>query len=616
MRTNVLLSLVVASFAASLHAQSPQPKMGAPLSGLTPTELTRFNNGRADFTRVIQVNEGLGPIFNQTSCASCHNNPIGGPGSIKVFRFGFDDGKNGFDPLLALGGTLLQGQTINIAASEVIPPEANIIAQRVTPSALGLGLIEAIPDAAIAARETTPPSPTVSGRVHWVHELENPTGPLRAGRMGWKAQLATSLSFSADATQNELGLTNRLLPTENAPNGNVALLNQYDTVADPEDGPNAQGLHFIDRIDDFQRFLAAPPQTPRTGMTGEALFNQVGCVHCHSTSYTTSNDPGLEPALRNKAIKPYSDFLLHDMGTAADFIADGDAGIQEMRTPTLWGVRNRNPLWHDGRVTGGTLQARILGPAGVIAQHNAFGSESVPSATAFLALSSADQLRVVAFLDSLGRAEFDGNGDNVRDRLDLPGFLQAQAAGATNPDLPSAVYDYDQNGFVNGQDLAVFGALYEEDCNGNGIPDLQDVLSGFSSDANANLVADECEFCQPNLGFSGAGTLAMRICGDNLTLANSRSTFEVSGGPANALTLVAIGIGSNPTPIIGAEILVPMMPLAALVDFLVTDANGRIRLPVLGGGNLPVSSWVFQAAAFDGVTWDFSNALQVDVGGF
>lgn len=616
MRTNVLLSLVVASFATSLNAQSPQPKMGAPLHGLSPTELVRFQNGRNDFTRVFQTADGLGPIFNRTNCASCHNNPVGGPGSIKVFRFGFDDGKNGFDPLTALGGTLLQGQTINIAASEVIPPEANVIAQRVTPSALGLGLIEAIPDAAIAARATNPPSPTVSGRVHWVHALENPTGPLRAGRLGWKAQLPTSLSFSADATQNELGITNRLLPTENAPNGNVALLTQFDTVADPEDGPNAQGLHFIDRIDDFQRFLAAPPQTPRSGMTGEVLFNQVGCANCHSTSYTTSNDPGLESALRNKVIKPYSDFLLHDMGTAADFIADGDAGTQEMRTPPLWGLRTRNPLWHDGRVTGGTLQARILGPGGVIDQHNAFGSEAVPSAIAFQALSSADQLQVVAFLDSLGRAEFDGNGDNVRDRLDLPGFLQAFAAGATNPNLPSAVYDFDQNGLVNNADLVAFGAAYEEDCNGNGIPDLQDVISGFSADSNANLVADECEFCQPNLGFPGAGTLTMRICGDQLTLANSRGTFELNGGPANALTLVAIGIGSNPTPIIGAEILVPMMPLAALVDFLTTDAQGRLRVPVFGGSNLPVSSWVFQAASFTGTTWDFSNALQVDVGGF
>lgn len=615
MRSHVLTSLVAATFAASLFAQSPQPKMGAPLSGLNPAQLARFQAGRADFSQVFNVGMGLGPIFNQSSCASCHNNPIGGPGSIKVFRFGYDDGAT-FDPLDALGGTLLQGQTINIACAESIPAQANVVAQRVTPSALGLGLIESIPDAAIAANETNPPSPNVSGRVRWVHPLESPTGPLRAGRMGWKAQVATVLTFSGDATSNELGITNRLLPVENAPNGNVALVNAFDTVADPEDGPDGQGLHFIDRITDFQRYLAAPPQTPRTGMSGEAIFNAVGCASCHVTSYTTSNDPLLEPALRNKPIKPYSDFLLHDMGLAADFIGDGDATIYELRTPALWGVRSRNPLWHDGRVTGGTLQTRILGPGGIIDLHNELASEAGPSAAAFLALSSADKLKVVAFLDSLGRAEFDGNGDNVRDRLDLPGFLQARAVGTTSPDLPSAVYDYDQNGVVDNQDLLVFGAIYEEDCNGNGISDLQDVLSGFSADSNGNLVADECEFCQPNLGFAGAGTLALRICGDNLTLANSRGTFDLSNGPANALTLVAISATSNPIPIIGAETLVPSLPLAALVDFLVTDATGRIRLPVFGGATLPISTWVFQAAAFDGANWDFSNALQVNVGGF
>ena len=590
--------------------------MGQPLSGLAPAELTRFQNGRADFTRVFTAADGLGPIFNQTSCASCHNNPIGGPGSIKVFRFGFDDGKSGFDPLTALGGTLLQGQTINIAASEVIPPQANIIAQRVTPSALGLGLIEAIPDADIAARETSPPSPTVSGRVHWVHELENLAGPLRAGRMGWKAQLPTSLSFSADATQNELGFSNRLLPFDNAPNGNAALLAAYDTVADPEDGPNGAGLHFIDRIDDFQRFLAAPPQTPRSGMSGEAIFNAVGCVHCHASTYTTSNDPLLEPALRNKVIRPYSDFLLHDMGTAADFIADGDAGTQEMRTPSLWGMRTRNPMWHDGRVTGGTLQARMLNAGGVIAQHNAFGSESVPSALAFLALSGADQLKVVAFLDSLGRAEFDGNGDGLRNRQDLPSFLQAYGVGSTTADGPGAVHDFDQNGFVNNADLAVFAQVFEEDCNGNGTSDLQDVLSGYSADSNFNLVADECEFCQSNLGFAGVGALTLSICGDDLTLANSRATFQLRGGLPNTLALVAISSVANPLPFSGTETIVPLQPFGFLVDFLFTDAAGNLRVPLIGGDIPPIGTLIFQAGMFDGSTWDLSNAVSASIGGF
>jgi CxxC motif-containing protein (DUF1111 family) len=61
------------------------------------------------------------------------------------------------------------------------------------------------------------------------------------GRFGWKAQQATLLSFSGDAYLNEMGITNRLFPVENAPNGNAQLLSQYDTVADPEDTLDAQG---------------------------------------------------------------------------------------------------------------------------------------------------------------------------------------------------------------------------------------------------------------------------------------------------------------------------------------------------------------------------------------
>jgi len=611
MRFVVLSSLLVGLLPASLLAQTPQPKMGAPLEGLTPTQLARFQAGRVDFTRVFAVGDGLGPIFNQTSCASCHNNPIGGPGSIKVFRFGADDGET-FDPLAALGGTLLQGQAINIAVSEVIPPEATIVAPRVTPSTLGLGLIEAIPDAAIAARETSPPSPNVSGRVHWVTPLEGPAA-LRVGRMGWKAQIATVLSFSGDAAQNELGVTNRLLPFENAPNGNVALVNAFDTVADPEDGPDGQGLHLIDRLTDFQRYLAAPPQTPRSGMTGEALFNAVGCADCHVASFTTSNDPSLESAIRNKVVKPYSDFLLHEMGLAADFIADGDASVQEIRTPPLWGVRSRNPLWHDGRVTGGTLLTRMLGPGGVIELHEALGSEAAPSATAFFNLSAADQLRVVDFLDSLGRAEFDGNGDNVRNRLDLPGIIQAATAGTVTADSPGAVYDFDQNGIVDNFDLYQLSLVYEEDCNGNGINDLQDLISGFSQDANNNLVADECEFCQVDLGFAGGGTLALSICGDDLSQPGARATAMVRNGPPNTAALVAISFSANPTPIIGAEILVPALPLYDLASLFATDSMGRANLFLGSGSSGARTTFVVQVLMFDGVDWDLSNAVEIDL---
>jgi hypothetical protein len=621
MSTNSRLHLAAAAALAAcqLYAQTPQPKAGRPLNGLTAQQLARFQAGRQDFTRVMTVQDGLGPIFNQTSCASCHNNPVGGPGSITVTRFGFTDGKGNFDPLTALGGSLLQQGAINPACSETVPAAANTTATRVTTSSLGIGLIEAIPDAAIAARELAPPSASVSGRVHWVHQLENPTGPLRAGRFGWKSQLATVLSFSGDAAQNELGLTNRLLPTENAPNGSAALLQQFDTRPDPEAQPDpATGRDLIDRLTDYQRYLAAPPQTPRSGMTGEALFVAVGCADCHAAAYTTSGDPALEPALRNQAIRPYSDFLLHDMGTAADFIPDGDASGQEIRTPPLWGVRTKDPLWHDGRVAGGTLQTRILGPNGVIFQHAAFGSESAASAAAFNNLSTAQKQQVVAFLDSLGRLEFDANGDGARNALDLPAFLAARA-GAGGPytaDQPQAVFDFNQDGFVGQADLDAFAQVFEGDCNGNAGNDLLDVVSGASADANENLVPDECENCQPDLGFAGAGTFALRLCGDTLGAFGARATFELSGGPANGLVLVAIGVASNPTPVSLTEVLVPLLPLHTLVTSLQLDANGRVRVPVVGAGNPPTQTWFFQGATFGPIGWDLSNAIQVTVGTF
>lgn len=617
MRSIDLSFLVVTAVASSLAAQSPQPKMGAPLSGLTPLQQQRFQAGRNDFTHVFAPNEGLGPIFNQNACSTCHNNPIGGPGSITVTRFGFTDGKGNFDPLEAVGGSLLQALAIDVACQEVVPAAANTTAVRVTTSSLGLGLIEAIPDAAIASREANPPSANVSGRVHWVQPLESPTGPLRAGRFGWKAQVATVLTFSGDAAMNELGFTNRLAPTENAPNGNTTLLQAWDTVADPEDHADANGLDFIDRVTHFQRYLAAPPQTPRSGMSGEAIFHAVGCADCHVASFTTSNDPALEPALRNKTIRPYSDFLLHDMGIAADFIEQGPGTAQELRTPPLWGVRNRDPLWHDGRVVGGTLQSRILGPGGIISQHAAFGSESAPSAAAFNALSAADKQKVVDFLDSLGRAEFDWNGDNVRDQADLAAFRTAYAGtgGPWSPNSPQAVFDFNQDGYVTQVDLMMFAQVYEGDCNNNAVSDLLDVLNGTSADANQNLIPDECEFCQGNLGFAGAGTLAMSICGDPLTTSGARGTFELTGGPAFAPVLVAIGVAANPYLITATEYLVPLEPLAALVTLFGTDGSGKLRVPVQGGPGQQYT-WVFQAAVFTGSAFDLSNALSVTVGAF
>lgn len=438
-----------------------QPRNGDPLLGLTPDQLQRFEAGKTLFNTGLSGAQGLGPIFNQDSCASCHSNPIGGAGSILVTRFGFNDPKGGgFDPLSALGGSLLQQSTISTPCAETIPAQANVTANRVTPTILGFGLVESILDSVIQAREFLPP-PGVSGRAHIVEALEAPGVP-RVGRFGWKAQVPTLLTFSGDASLNEMGLTNRLVGTENAPNGDLVLLASCDTVPDPEDGPDAEGFDFIDRVTDFQRFLAPPPQTPRSGMSGEPIFNSIACSNCHTPSFTTMDDVALEDALRARVIRPYSDFLLHDMGQNADFIVQGDAGESEIRTPTLWGLRYRDPIWHDGRVAGGSFDSRVRT---AILLHDSLGSESTLSAQAFGALSVPDQDAMIAFLDSLGRVEFDHDGDNdvdLDDHVTFEGCFSGPGAFYT-PDDPCSISDADRDGDVDDDDLQLFNMAVDAD---------------------------------------------------------------------------------------------------------------------------------------------------------
>ncbi|MCH7814401.1 MAG: hypothetical protein IID40_10325, partial [Planctomycetes bacterium] len=156
-----------------------------------------------------------------------------------------------------------------------------------------------------------------------------------------------------------------------------------------------------------------------------------------------------EVVLSNQVIKPYSDCLLHDMGTLGDGIEQGGAGVTEMRSALLWGLRVRDAMLHDGRVAGGTFAARI---AQVITLHGSTGSEATAAAAAFEALSLGEQDALVAFLDSLGRAEFDQDGDGDIDLVDADAFfncLTGPDAGAYTADDPCAISDVDQDADVD-----------------------------------------------------------------------------------------------------------------------------------------------------------------------
>ena len=486
-----------------------QPRMGDAISGLDAAYTARFEAGAQLYNTSLIAEDGLGPIFNKQSCANCHNNPVGGHGSQTVIRFGMEDKKEGFIELEEYGGSLLQVSGIDLACAEELPPMANIVADRLTIGMLGYGLVEAIADADLLALESS--GPGVSGRANIVPLLEDPT-TTRVGRFGWKSQLATILSFSGDAAREEMGLTNRLIPTENDPNGILPpAISECDTVPDPEDGPDAEGFHFIDRVSDFQRFLAAPPQTPRSGMRGEQLFNQVGCAQCHNASFTTANDPSLEPFLRNKTIRPYSNFLLHNMGLASDFIAQAGAGQYEMRTPPLWGLRTRRPMWHDGRISEGTFTDLITD---AIAEHDALLSEGVASAQAYDALSAQDKTDVIAFLGSMGRAEFDMNADESVDLFDLPsvtGCFNGDGTDQYDADSPCAIADIDQDGDVDETDASWFaqalGAPFDTaDCDGDGVLDIVAIASGSAADVDGDGVPDACSICPGDFDGDGAVT--------------------------------------------------------------------------------------------------------------
>ena len=376
-------------------AQAPQraapggaPQFGEPLAGLSTDELAAFTGGRDEFEAVETVAGGLGPIFNDSSCVACHSaGGTGGASNQKVTRFGRSVG-GVFSPLDHLGGSLLQARAIDPAVQEHVPAEANVVAQRLATPLFGAGLIEAIPDAEIELNARRPQPDGVRGRALKITDVAS--GQPRIGRFGWKAQQATLLSFAGDAYLNEMGVTSRLFPTENAPNGNQALLARYDKVPDVEDSVNpATGQSDIDHAAAFMRLLAPPPPVRATAasLAGGKLFEQARCSACHQPVMLTGPSP--VRALAYQPVRLYSDLLRHDMGALGDGIEQDGAKAREMRTAPLWGLRLRPAFLHDGR-------ALSVGQA--ILLHDGAAARSRDR---FKALKPVEQLQLLAFLQTL-----------------------------------------------------------------------------------------------------------------------------------------------------------------------------------------------------------------------
>jgi CxxC motif-containing protein (DUF1111 family) len=348
-----------------------------------------FRLGRSDFLEVESATEGLGPLFNGNSCAQCHNIPaVGGTGTIAEIRAGYRDetGKFHSPP----GGTLMHLFSVPPHNCQVaVYEEANVIGKRISIPLFGAGLIEAIPDETILARQDAEDrnGDGIRGRPAIIQDVA--TGQKRVGRFGWKAQQATLLAFAADAYINEMGISNDLFPKEDM--GNVAKDRAAGCLPSsaPEDSRDPRtGLRGIDNFQNFLRFLAPPPRAriDDAALRGERVFADIGCAACHAPSLETG--PNSNPVFDRKPVPLYSDLLLHDVGTG-DGIEQADAKGEEIRTPALWGLRFRRPLLHDG--TAPTIDSAIERHAG----------EAAAVVDRFRMLTPEQRKELLAFLKSL-----------------------------------------------------------------------------------------------------------------------------------------------------------------------------------------------------------------------
>ncbi|PIE06756.1 MAG: thiol oxidoreductase [Rhodobacterales bacterium] len=416
-----------------------------------------FEVGRSLFEKLwvaapsaTTASDGLGPLYNARACSNCHpangrGRPPDSPGAdalTMVLRVSVPDAVSDLPPeVLArlpnapepnyglqmqdrslpgipaegrlnvsytpLPVTLGDGTSVELRApaySVAAPgygplhPEAKL-SPRVAPQMIGLGLIEAIPEAQILAHADPDDADGdgISGRpnVVWARGHDQ----WMIGRFGHKAGAPTVRAQSMDALNGDIGLSNPHHPAaagdctgtqtacQAAPDGNTAT----------QDGLEA-GSIVADLITLFSANVAVPARRdiddPEV-LRGKALFYGAGCTACHVPKFVTHRLEGA-PEQSFQLVWPWSDFLLHDMGPGlADDRREWQATGREWRTAPLWGigltetVSGHTNFLHDGR-------ARNLLEA--VLWH---GGEAFAAREAVRLMDKPDRDALVAFLESL-----------------------------------------------------------------------------------------------------------------------------------------------------------------------------------------------------------------------
>jgi CxxC motif-containing protein (DUF1111 family) len=400
------------------------------------TSQTDFDTDRTSFETEETIASGLGPVFNGRSCQECHQDPVsGGASQTRGLHAGHDDGQGNFVPatvtindgipVSGLGPPTIAGrQFINLRAicpatdlTQVVNGVAfqfpntavyerlsaidNIRSLHIALNMVGDGFVESLADATIqgfSQSECANQGVTgICGQSIEVSVLES-NGGTAVGRFGWKDAGASLLSEASNAYEAEEGISNRLPPN------NVDTTRYCDIVPDPNDNiPDNEGLEDIDHFARFLRALKAPPvdaniSTSSQAVNGGKIFAAIGCAICHIPGMTTAPagtavDAGqfiVPAALGGMTIHPYSDFLLHNVGTGDGIVESGVvATAKDFRTPPLWGLRLRTELMHDG--SSYTFDQAIRAHAG----------EAAKVIAKYEALTPAQQTSLAIFLSSL-----------------------------------------------------------------------------------------------------------------------------------------------------------------------------------------------------------------------
>jgi CxxC motif-containing protein (DUF1111 family) len=403
-RTNRVVPLFVIAVATFLGSLSLS------LEGQTAEAPAGFDNrtngflSQIDFDAALAVfeeregaDEGLGPVYNAQACSECHQNPVtGGISQITELRAGHRDVFNNF--VDAPGGSLINDRAVNALIQERVPGAENVRTFRTSTTVLGAGFVEALNSNTLVNIANAQPGQSgglISGQVIQVPVLEAP-GQVRVGRFGWKNQHASLQSFAADAYLNEMGITSPLQPTENTSMGKSVAA--FDDTPEPEDDGGD-----VEIFANFMRATKVPPRdtalaSTANALAGSKLFDQVGCNICHVRTLTTAasgtlingNTLKVHPALGSKVIHPFSDFLLHDIGTGDGIVQNGGQSTQnKLRTMPLWGTRTRDRHMHDGNSL--TFSDAILRHAG----------EARGVINLYRGLTNTQQTQLITFLQSL-----------------------------------------------------------------------------------------------------------------------------------------------------------------------------------------------------------------------